>query len=243
MSDPGKEVKQANKVYFDEISSFYEEIDGRRGFISYVQEEIKLLRADSAGGIFLDLGCGTGFLMEQARKYFKEVIGVDISLNMLKEAQKRGFNVVCADVENLPFKDKVFSGVGAFSVLHHCFDLDRILREAFRVTEGRGFFYSDHDIDRYFVKKFNCFLSFYRFFRNIFKRTKLKDSSLASLEKLVEYREKGIERVDLEEILKRSGYRQIKISVHFRGLSPLLEKLGFFRLMRAFPLVSVKAQK
>jgi len=51
------------------------------------------------GMSLLDIGCGTGLLIEEAAKAGAEVKGIDISEGMLKVAQKR--------IENSGLQDKV----------------------------------------------------------------------------------------------------------------------------------------
>lgn len=65
----------------------------------------------------LDFGCATGnFLANDP----ENIIGIDINMNLLKIARKRGFDVLCADVEdNLCFKDNIFDAVHASHVIEH----------------------------------------------------------------------------------------------------------------------------
>lgn len=77
-------------------------------------------------GLILDIGCGTNI----ATKYFDKVIGIDKSFNMLQE----GTNV-CANAENLPFKDKSFDAVLCLTAIHNFNDPIRAINEMKRVLK------------------------------------------------------------------------------------------------------------
>jgi len=85
----------------------------------------------------LDLGCGEGkWLIEHGGP---NVIGVDINLNFLKEAKlkaKKGTAFVLCDGNHLPFKDKCFSMVHCFGVLHHMDNFESAINEIDRVLNG-----------------------------------------------------------------------------------------------------------
>jgi len=94
----------------------------------------------------IDIACGTGdFSLSAYKKFPVEIIGVDVSLNMLKifavKARKLGVNnlsLLCAEAENLPFKENVFDvclvafGVRNFSLLENG------LKEIYRVLKFGG---------------------------------------------------------------------------------------------------------
>lgn len=70
------------------------------------------LRLLGAGnGRLLDLGCGTGAQTVAFRDAGWQVIGVDVSADMLRRAGKRGLETVLADVTALPFEDDSFDAV------------------------------------------------------------------------------------------------------------------------------------
>jgi SAM-dependent methyltransferase len=63
------------------------------------------------GGRLLDLGCGTGAQTIAFRKAGWDVVGVDVSADMLRRARDRGLETVQADVADLPFEDATFDAV------------------------------------------------------------------------------------------------------------------------------------
>ena len=162
---------------------------------------------------------------------------------MLKETKSKGFITICADIENLPLKQESISCIGIFSVLHHCVNLEKIFKECFRVLKKGGLLYCDHDIDKDFVRRFSIPLDIYRCIRAFFKKSYIKDKSLTSLERLVEFREKGLDKKELINLLKEAGFRNIKIINHYKGLSPLLEKCKIFEIFNIMPLIRILAEK
>lgn len=73
----------------------------------------------------LDLGCGTGLLKDFLGM---ELIGCDISRNMLRKAKKRGMLVVQADLEHLPFRNK-FKTILSFTALQNAENVKNVLKE------------------------------------------------------------------------------------------------------------------
>jgi len=78
----------------------------------------------------LDVGCGTGLLLERLLCY---CVGLDLSLGMLKAAKARGRvrhgDLVCGDAEQMPFRDSSLRTVYSVTVLHEApLALDEILR-------------------------------------------------------------------------------------------------------------------
>ncbi len=90
----------------------------------------------------LELGCGTGHWTRFFRHLGFNVTGVDISVEMLKIAQKRLPNVVCvkADMLDLPFPDESFDNVFAITSFEFVTDRQKAFDEAFRVLKTGGYF-------------------------------------------------------------------------------------------------------
>ncbi|MCS7110084.1 MAG: class I SAM-dependent methyltransferase [Candidatus Caldarchaeum sp.] len=93
-----------------------------------------------AFGRLLDVGCGTGLFKVFLRGAGVgcEYVGVDVSAGMLRKARERldeSTHLVQADAHRLPFRDKAFSMVFAFTVVHHL-NPARFIAEAQRVCTG-----------------------------------------------------------------------------------------------------------
>jgi ubiquinone/menaquinone biosynthesis C-methylase UbiE len=121
--------------------------------VARVESIMADLAAKTGGGRLLDLGCGTGFILKIGRKYFKRVVGVDITQAMLDLAETTGRQVELykADTSNLSFLPaNAFDVCTAYSFLHHLLDFEPTMREAFRCLRPGGIFYSDQDPNFYY---------------------------------------------------------------------------------------------
>ncbi|UXD22918.1 hypothetical protein IPA_09600 [Ignicoccus pacificus DSM 13166] len=71
----------------------------------------------------LEVGCGTGRLLEVARENGKPLWGLDISLKFLKISKERfkdyPADFVYGTATNLPFRSNSFDGVLTFTMIHH----------------------------------------------------------------------------------------------------------------------------
>lgn len=98
------------------------------------------LREDS---FVLDVGCGTGLLFEHVEGSVKLLVGLDISLEILKEAKKHmkrlpKIALVRADADFTPFLNRVFDGVFAITLLQNMPNPLLTLHEMRRMSKQRS---------------------------------------------------------------------------------------------------------
>lgn len=125
------------KTYDDwcetEIGAFVDQIE--KGLMKEVAQPQKGEKA-------LDLGCGTGIYSYWLYDLGLEVIGIDISKNMLDVAKKKKhankIKFVHGDIRNLPFADETFELVISNIVLEFTQNPQEIVKEAFRVVKKGG---------------------------------------------------------------------------------------------------------
>lgn len=91
-------------------------------------------------GRFLDIGCGDGLFAHSQSFKFKEVYGVDICRDALREAGAKGITICQADfdAETLPFKDSFLDTITCLDVIEHVIDPVRLIRECARVLVAGG---------------------------------------------------------------------------------------------------------
>lgn len=110
--------------------------------------EAKLLKIvnDTNANKLLDLGCGTGFIIDIAKKYVKEIHGVDVTQVMLDKIDKSGFAKIQTfnhDTGSFPAELNSYNVVTAYSFLHHLYDIQPTLKTAFKALKSGGKFYVD----------------------------------------------------------------------------------------------------
>jgi ubiquinone/menaquinone biosynthesis C-methylase UbiE len=219
----------ANQHYFDIIANRYEELDGRRTeqLSWWLDDNLGRLVAGKTDAALLDIGCGTGFIIRRAAGRFGPRYGIDISLGMLKQARERGFAVAQAGCARLPFASESFDAVTALAVLHHLETHEETFAEVYRVLRPGGRFYSDHDLCDDFAKRFAMPLYFYRKIFSMKRRYLAADQRLTSeLYDQTEFHEEGLDSKPLIEMLRCVGFRKVEVEYHWRGLSPVFNKLS-----------------
>jgi ubiquinone/menaquinone biosynthesis C-methylase UbiE len=95
--------------------------------------------------LVLDLGCGTGFLFQHVDKSIRLLVGLDISLNILREATKRtkdrsNIALVRADADNTPFPDRTFDIVFAITLLQNMPNSLKTIIEIKRISKNQAIF-------------------------------------------------------------------------------------------------------
>jgi len=94
----------------------------------------------------LDVGCGTGFFASKAAKRQANIIGLDMSENMLKVAEKIAkknnlkIKFIKGNAEKLPFKNCSFDKVIAVDLIGHLPNPQKFIKEVGRVIKNGGKF-------------------------------------------------------------------------------------------------------
>jgi len=88
----------------------------------------------------LDLGCGTGMLLDELARRSAFVVGIDSSPEMLELARKRRGSAVLllADADHLPFADRSFDAVVSVTLLQNMPNPEATVREVARITKRGG---------------------------------------------------------------------------------------------------------
>jgi SAM-dependent methyltransferase len=129
-------------VSFDRAAEYYDQTRGltEEGEARTLELMVPELRPR---GRILEIGVGTGLLALPFRAAGIDVVGVDISVEMLsrlrsKAAPGRGAPVALADATVLPFADSTFGGSYFRWVLHLIPAWRRAMEEVVRVVEPGG---------------------------------------------------------------------------------------------------------
>jgi len=138
------DVIEANKIISAKAADSYDKLEPHFSSENKIKVKkiLKNIRQKS-GSKLLDLGCGTGFIINLAKDLFDEIHGIDISDEMLKKVDTSSSNIILYNcmVEKLPFENEYFDVVSAYAVLHHLENYEKALYEAFRVLKKNGYLY------------------------------------------------------------------------------------------------------
>lgn len=110
------------------------------------RETVISLLKPSPGELILDIGTGTGIYLMEIAKYGATVVGLDISIRMLKILSKKlgedgeqvRISLVLADAENLPFREQTFHKILNNTTLEFLPSPERALSEAHRTLISGG---------------------------------------------------------------------------------------------------------
>jgi ubiquinone/menaquinone biosynthesis C-methylase UbiE len=151
-SDPSASVNpivvEANQRVHSQLASQYNETEPhfRPENQAKVRRRLEAIAAAAPSqSRMLDLGCGTGFLLNLAHDLFESIDGVDATRAMLDRVDLSPGNITLHQgvVEALPFDDGTFDLVTAYSFLDHLADHVPVLHEASRVLKPGGRLYVD----------------------------------------------------------------------------------------------------
>lgn len=95
--------------------------------------------------VVVDIGCGPGNIFATLQGKPELLIGIDVAPGSLKLASKLGYTTVLADANDLPFTSEFADIVTLNATLHHCVDMDSVLKEAARLVKPGGILITDHD--------------------------------------------------------------------------------------------------
>lgn len=131
-----KEAKMYDDWYKTKLGNFVDKVETKCVFDLFkVRKGMKVL----------DVGCGTGNFSIKLAKMGCEVIGIDISEEMLKvakdKAKKEGLNIKFynMDVYDMKFEDNCFDGVISVTAFEFLKDPDKAIEEMFRVLKPKGY--------------------------------------------------------------------------------------------------------
>lgn len=153
--------EESNRAYYDTFSKTYERRRGRNdpgGYHEMLDElEAEFVERFGSRRDVLEVGCGTGLVLERIHEFARSAKGVDLSPGMLEKARERGLDVTLGSATELPFDTASFDVTCSFKVLAHIPDVAKALAEMARVTRPGGVvlaeFYNPNSL-RGLVKRF-----------------------------------------------------------------------------------------
>jgi len=127
-----------NRAYYDDFAGWYE----RERHLPYHRMlddlEVGLVERYGTGKDVLEVGCGTGLLLDRVRRFARSARGIDLSAGMLGRARERGLAVAQASATDLPLRDASVDVVYSVKVLAHVPNISAALAEMARVVRPGG---------------------------------------------------------------------------------------------------------
>jgi demethylmenaquinone methyltransferase/2-methoxy-6-polyprenyl-1,4-benzoquinol methylase len=134
--------------HFDALAPLYDRLIGPPD-----PARLRALLDLPADGWVLDAGGGTGRIAAQLRAIAGNLVLLDRSQPMLRQAQRKGLWPIQSDVARLPFSDARFDRVVVVDALHHFADQPAAIRDLLRVLKPGGrLVIEEPDIRRFAVK-------------------------------------------------------------------------------------------
>lgn len=126
------------KLYADD--SYFKSAD-ESGYSGYSAQQLSLARTfrrflrqlnvkGYTGGRLLEVGCGYGYLLREAKPYFSERVGTDFSAEALKNAAANCDRVILGGVDQVPSGDtfNTIITVGVIEHIYHPLEFNKKLR-------------------------------------------------------------------------------------------------------------------
>jgi ubiquinone/menaquinone biosynthesis C-methylase UbiE len=145
-----------------------------RLFYEYWEEKLVRPLGVIRNGWILDLGSGTGFLLRRLSDATtngkRELVGIDISLNMLECARiitERAHHLILADGTHLPLRSHLLDGVVCLGSLHHMHDIEAAVCDIRRTLKQGGVFVFSETHRSWILEPFRMILRFCRKFSRL----------------------------------------------------------------------------
>ena len=141
-----KDFVELSKEWFNKQAPVYDDTNtilySKYGKISC--ENIFEFLKDKEYTKLLDIGCGTGYLIDMLAKVHEaEYTGVDLSPEMIKQASNKKIKnakFIEGRSDEIPFDDNTFDIITCSQSFHHYPDTDKAMQEAKRVLKPGGLY-------------------------------------------------------------------------------------------------------
>ncbi|MCB9568015.1 MAG: methyltransferase domain-containing protein [Myxococcales bacterium] len=145
-----------NRSYYDAFARRYD-VGRDVGYHKLIDDQAAaIVSRHAAGKEALEVGCGTGLILERVAAVAAHARGIDLSPGMLEAARARGLDVEVGDATKLRFDDNSFDVAYSFKVLAHIPGWERCVAEMVRVVRPGGVVifdvYNRHSL-RYLIKR------------------------------------------------------------------------------------------
>ena len=133
--DISLDVKKMYSVMIDED---YAQGENERALQSDATVKLVTRISGRSSGVWLDLGCASGILMESAINHGFKTIGIEISDFLLGLAQAKGLEVYNDGVESDKWEENSFDVISIIDVIEHVDNPNEIISNCYRLLKSGG---------------------------------------------------------------------------------------------------------
>lgn len=133
-------MRKMSETEFNDLVSFFDKM-AQTKWLSQVHDQLKRYTDSWKGKSVLDVGCGTGRILQRGIKEASRLTGVDLSPEMIKAAKRllaAKADLFVADAYELPFDDNQFDLAISTCVMFLLPEPEKGIREMARVTKQSG---------------------------------------------------------------------------------------------------------
>jgi ubiquinone/menaquinone biosynthesis C-methylase UbiE len=162
------EAIDANIAVHSAMANEYNKVEPhfRPESIKRVKEIISELSKKTPLTNALDLGCGTGFMIDILKGFSSKIVGVDVTQPMLDKVDMSGpaqIELINSDTGSVKLTENYFDIATAYTFLDHLYDLKPTLINTYNSLRPGGVFYADLSPNFYFwqeVKSLNTAMEY-----------------------------------------------------------------------------------
>jgi ubiquinone/menaquinone biosynthesis C-methylase UbiE len=187
----------------------------------------------------LDLGCGTGFMINILKKRAKKIVGVDVTQAMLDKVDLAGqaeISLINSDTGTVDLPQDHFDIATAYTFLDHLYDMKPTFRNTYNSLKKGGVFYADLSPNFYFWQSIKS-LDFSNSYDSILQReinAVLRkdeeiekefgiDKEVFSMAEHQKHKLGGLDEITLKEELMNCGFSKVEFIYHwFVGQAELI---------------------
>lgn len=138
------EARRSDELAFEIIKRYYNRFGLKHLYKRHNNKILEIIRkSKTPKEKLLDIGCGFGDFLLDARQEVDYVYGVDLgkeNITLAKEntAGYKNIKLILADGEHLPFENNFFDYIIMKGIVHHLGNPGRVFKEAKRVLKKEG---------------------------------------------------------------------------------------------------------
>ncbi len=251
MENKINEAIEANIIVHSAMANDYNTIEPhfRPESIKRVEEIIQNINDKVPIEKALDLGCGTGFMINILKKYANEIVGVDVTQAMMDKVDKDGnarIELINSDTGSVNLPKNHFDLATAYTFLDHLYDMKPTITNTFNSLKLGGIFYADLSPNFYFwdaIKKLDNAKDYDQILRReinaVFKKDEeieqqfgVKKETFTAAEHQ-KHEKGGLVEEELHNLLSEAGFSKIEFIYHwFIGQAQLINDEAVNREIR-----------